>query len=129
MSRSGYSDDCDGWALIRWRGAVSSALRGHRGQAFLKELLHALDAMPQKRLIADDLEAGGEVCALGCIGHSRGIDMANIDPYDSETVASTFGIASAMAREIMYQNDDWTHEAPEQRWHRMRAWVEGQIKT
>jgi hypothetical protein len=39
------------------------------------------------------------------------------------------GIASAMAREIMYQNDDWTHEAPEQRWHSMRAWVEERIKT
>jgi hypothetical protein len=34
MSRSGYSDDIDSaddqWALIRWRGAVKSAIRGAR---------------------------------------------------------------------------------------------------
>lgn len=32
MSRCGYSDDYDQWALIRWRGAVESAIRGKRGQ-------------------------------------------------------------------------------------------------
>jgi len=47
MSRSGYSDDCDDqWSLICWRGAVKSAIRGKRGQAFLKEMLAALDALP-----------------------------------------------------------------------------------
>ena len=38
MSRSGYSDDLDNWDLIRWRGQVSSAIRGKRGQGFLREL-------------------------------------------------------------------------------------------
>lgn len=59
MSRSGYSDDYDGdnWDLIRWRGAVTSAIRGKRGQAFLREALAALDAMPEKQLIAGDLVA------------------------------------------------------------------------
>ena len=28
MSRSGYTDECDGWELVRWRGAVNSAIRG-----------------------------------------------------------------------------------------------------
>jgi hypothetical protein len=37
MSRSGYSDDLENWSLIRWRGAVASAIRGRRGQAFLRE--------------------------------------------------------------------------------------------
>ncbi|KGC50992.1 hypothetical protein DO66_5867 [Burkholderia pseudomallei] len=36
MSRSGYSDDCGGWSLIRWRGAVNSAIKGARGQKFLR---------------------------------------------------------------------------------------------
>lgn len=59
MSRSGYSEDWDGenWTFIRWRGAVKSALRGKRGQAFLREALAALDAMPEKRLITHDLIA------------------------------------------------------------------------
>lgn len=56
MSRHGYTDSCDdNFALIRWRGAAKSAIRGKRGQAFLRELLAALDAMPEKRLIAREL--------------------------------------------------------------------------
>ena len=31
MSRSGYSDDCDQWDLIRWRGAVFPQHLGHYG--------------------------------------------------------------------------------------------------
>jgi len=34
MSRSGYVDngDIEQWDLIRWRGAVASAIRGKRGE-------------------------------------------------------------------------------------------------
>lgn len=66
MSRSGYCDDydCDPLPLGRWRGQVASAIRGKRGQAFLRELVAALDAMPEKRLIANDLEQAGNVCAI-----------------------------------------------------------------
>ena len=55
MSRSGYSDDLETWQLIKWRGQVMSAIRGKRGQKFLRELLAALDAMPKKILITEDL--------------------------------------------------------------------------
>ena len=34
------------------------------------------------------------------------MDLTQIDPDDQETVARTFGIAEAMAAEIMYVNDD-----------------------
>jgi len=54
--------------------------------------------------------------------------MDEVDPYDRVTVASIFGIAEAMAAEIMFVNDDW-HETPEQRWQRMREWVAEQIAT
>ena len=47
MSRSGYSDDDEDGRLAMWRGAVQSAIRGKRGQAALRELLTALDAMRQ----------------------------------------------------------------------------------
>lgn len=130
MSRSGYSDDCDGWALIRWRGAVNSAIKGARGQAFLKELLAALDAMPDKRLVIDELQADGQFCALGVIGAKRGIDMATIDPEARDTVAKTFGIAEALAAEIMFENDEagWIDETPDHRWSRVRNWIAAQIK-
>lgn len=131
MSRSGYSDDCTGWALICWRGAVAQAIRGKRGQQFLRDLVTALDALPTKRLIDEELEADGEVCALGSVGKLRGIAMAGLDPYDREGVAQTFGIARALAAEIMFENDDgfWRHDTPEQRWVRMRQWAVDNLKA
>ena len=133
MSRSGY-DDYDGcgdqWAHICWRGAVTQAFRGRRGQEFFKEMLSALDALPEKKLIRNDLEDSGQVCALGAVGKARGVDMSQIDPYDCETVAGTFGVAGALAREVMGTNDEGSYrrETPEERWARMRAWVLKQIK-
>ncbi|MDR7283530.1 hypothetical protein J2X84_002354 [Pseudomonas corrugata] len=142
MSRSGYSDDCGGWGLICWRGAVRSALKGKRGQAFLLELRDAMDAMPDKRLVTDTLEADGQFCTLGVIGAKRGLDMESIDSHCRESVSQAFGIAEAMAAEIVFENDEhpghyendsegrgrWVAESPERRWHRMRTWVESNIK-
>ena len=133
MSRSGYSDDCDGWALIRWRGAVASAIRGKRGQAFLRETLAALDAIPDKRLISGELvDADGEFCTLGAVGSCRGADLKAIDYEDREAVAEAFGIPVALAAEVMFMNDDdyWpaSEKEPERRWSYMRAWVASQIK-
>lgn len=128
MSRSGYSDDCDGWELIRWRGTVAKATKGARGQTLLRELLEALDAMPQQRLIEGELELNGEVCALGCIGQRRGVDMSDLEPEDSDAVAGVFNIAPALVKEIVFMNDEgWYAETPEQRWTRMRSWVATQI--
>ncbi len=125
MSRACYIEDGDQWDLIRWRGAVKSAIRGKRGQMFLTELLAALDALPNKRLIKDDLQnTEGEVCALGSLGIRRGMELDLIDPTDYEHVARAFGIAEALAREIEYENDEgeWS-ETPEERFTRVRAWV------
>ena len=129
MSRSGYSDDCGGWDLIRWRGAVTSALKGKRGQAFLIELRDAMDAMPDKRLMTDTLEADGQFCTLGVLGAKRGLDIAVIDAHCRESVSHAFGIAEAMAAEVVFENDEcgW-NESPEQRWQRMRKWVDSNIQ-
>jgi hypothetical protein len=130
MSRSGYSEDCEQWDMIRWRGAVNSAIKGARGQAFLKEMLQALDALGEHKLIAEELEKDGEVCGIGSVGRSRGIDMTNIDPTDREGIAEVFGIAPALAAEVMWMNDEaWGsyNETPEHRFDRMRKWIEEQI--
>ena len=133
MSRSGYSEDYDDqWALIRWRGAVASAIRGRHGQAFLKELLSALDALPEKALIAGDLEHQGQVCALGAVGKARGVDMTSLDPYDAFQVSNIFNIAEALAKEIAWINDEaswYRMETPERRFDRVREWVVSKIKT
>lgn len=107
MSRSGYSDDSDDqWASIRWRGAVKSAITGKRGQAFLRELLASLDAMPDKRLTTGELQAEGDFCSLGVVGQARGLDLDKIDTEDWSQLSREFGISEAMAREIMWENDE-----------------------
>ncbi len=131
MSRSGYSDDCDGWELIMWRGAVNSAIRGKRGQAFLREMLAALDALPVKRLIAHDLVTDqGECCAMGAVALKRQIDVANVDPSERDDVAALFGIAPALAAEIASTNDNdfsYREETDERRFERVREWVASRI--
>lgn len=133
MSRSGYSEDWGSgseWELICWRGAVTSAMRGKRGQAFLRELVAALDALPEKKLIKDEFEtAEGEVCALGAVGKARGIDMSKLE-LCRESASGAFGIAEALAAEIMFENDDqfrWQDRTPEARWLHVRNWAAGQI--
>jgi len=126
MSRSGYVDDLDEWAMIRWRGAVASAIRGKRGQALLREMLAALDALPEKRLIENALVQDGEVCAFGAVARARGIGEIDYDPDDDDPdiIAHLFGVSRALACEIMYENDEggW-RETPEARFARIRRWI------
>ncbi|WP_315833959.1 hypothetical protein [Bradyrhizobium prioriisuperbiae] len=155
MSRSGYSYDHDdeNGALAMYRGMVASATRGKRGQALLKDILIAMNGMPIKQLVADDLErANGSVCAIGAAGRLRGVDMSILDPEDAESVAGKFNVADCLAREIVYMNDEFgfsgeyefvegvnywgqrgpyrrmRKETPEERFSRMRKWVRSQIK-
>jgi hypothetical protein len=125
MSRSGYDDyDIEHWDLIRWRGAVASAIRGKRGQAFLLEMFQALESLPEKKLIAGDLEKDGSVCALGAVGLARGLNMEEIDSHDYEQVASALNINEKIAREIAFENDEaWGGITPEERYTKMRAWI------
>lgn len=126
MSRSGYSEDGD-YALVNlWENIVNRSIQGKRGQAFLKELAAAMDAMPEKRLIADDLVTEtGEACAIGVVCKSRGLDTSGVDVCDRYAVGRLVGIAPTLAAEIEYNNDERGRhdETPEQRWVRMRKWV------
>jgi D-lyxose ketol-isomerase len=125
MSRSGYSEDCDNLGL--WRGAVRKAVTGKRGKAFLQEMLDALDALPQKRLITQALQDGCEVCAIGSVGLKRGMDMSKMDVTDHELLGEEFGIARVLVAEIEFVNDDDfgynRDRTPEQRFERVRNWV------
>ena len=151
MSRSGYMDDCEQWSLICWRGQVASVIRGKRGQAFLLEMWRAMKALPEPKLIANDLEKDGAVCAIGAVGKARGIDMSKLDPEDYEAIASAFGISHQLAQEIMFLNDEYDRgdyvEAhgptynhswhrpyvfipitPEKRFERMKKWIENNLR-
>ncbi len=131
MSRSNYAEDGDEeWSAICWRGAVASALRGRRGQDFLREMLSALDALPKKELLEGVIICSEGVCAMGAVALSSGMDTSRIDAEDGHGVASAFGIAEAMAREIAYVNDEENssrYETGAERWLRVRRWIVGQI--
>ncbi len=131
MSRSGYSEDCDGTSLVLWRGAVERAIRGKRGQAFLREMASALDAMPIKELVANEVVRDpAHVCAIGSVAVARQMDVAELDIYDRDSVGMAFGVAPALAAEIAFVNDDdfgYATETPSARWTRMRSWVAAQI--
>lgn len=132
--RSGYSDELDHNELMLYRANVDRSIAGKRGQAFLKELADALDAMPVKELIADELiDAEGRVCAIGSVFNARGVDMSPIDYYNPDAVAKAAGIAGCLAAEIEYINDDddqryYRTETPAARFARVRAWVAENLK-
>ena len=132
MNRSSYTEDPEyNWQYICWRGAVNSAIKGKRGQAFLKELLEALDALPEKKLIAEELVTPtGEVCAMGAVMVKRGIDASQFDTYNSEKIAQTMGIADALVREIEFINDEacWQEITPEKRFEIVRGWAANHLK-
>lgn len=136
MSRSRYTNGCDDiLASGRWRGRVASATRGKRGQKLFKDLLAALDAMPEKRLIKNELKtAKAEFCTLGVLGEKRGLDMTNLESDDTLKCSEMFDIAEPLVQEIVYMNDEyfeWRQVgklSPEDRWTKMRTWVELQIK-
>lgn len=127
MSRHGYSDNCDNLAM--WRGVIASATRGKRGQAFFRALLGALDAMPEKRLVLGELQdAEGSVCALGCLGKARGVDLKSVDTEDWGKLGELFDIAPQLAQEVMFMNDEGGARAAENRWRLVRDWVARQIR-
>lgn len=140
--RSGFSEDgdSDNWANIRWSGAINSAIKGKRGQEFLRKLLEALDAMPVKELVYGELEVNGSFCALGVAGQAMGLDLTKIDTYDWNALSKNLNIAAALARQIMWVNDNTVHDhewewnghnsvrkevlnVPGKRWQVVRDWV------
>lgn len=132
MSRSGYTDDYDyDGSMACYRGVIASATRGKRGQQFFRDLVAALDAMPVKRLVADELETTeGEVCALGALGKAKGANMKAIGNENYDKLGATFNIAYQLAQEVMAMNDEggpYRGETDEQRWERMRKWAAGEI--
>ena len=129
MTRSGYSDDLDWLELGRWRGRVMSALRGRRGQALLRDIAKAMDAMPERVLGAGGLKTpAGDFCTLGCAMAHRGLDVPveeDESDFDVDWTAGQLDIAECLAMEVTYINDEcgFFNETGEQRWRRVRKWV------
>lgn len=134
MSRADYDDNASNLDCIRTRGAVMASIRGKRGQAFLRDLAAALDALPEHVLIPGQwVDSRGQYCALGAVAQHCGADVEEMagEDFDVTDMARTLDIANALAREIVYINDEagpYPAEKPEQRWQRVRKWVQEQIR-
>ncbi len=150
MDRAGYTDDFDDedWALMlgRWRGRVASATRGKRGQRFLAIALKALDRMEDKRLAANTFGIGADGCmclmsslvtetgrasVLSTVLRAGEVDEWGYcdDPeYANGLLADAFDIASPLAQELVYLNDNGPRsETPSRRWQRMRQTISDMI--
>jgi hypothetical protein len=145
MSRHDYVEDYDddnGWM---YEGRRTVALFSAKGQAFLRELAAALDAMPVKELVLGALEyPSGAVCALGALGKARGIKMTDLHLDDAGQIAKAFGTCATMVREVEFENDEFDdveryasleeaeeHEAGETgyvRWLRVRQWIDATLR-
>lgn len=148
MSRHGYSDGDDepypgAWALYARR--VANAIRGKRGQQFLREMVEALDAMPVKELAARTAVSGdgAKCCALGAVAVRRNLDVSPIlyteaddeeddGTWTTEWLRDALGLTDALAREVVYQNDEGGRsyhggESDAERWQRMRSWAAARL--
>ena len=132
MSRSGYSDDpgeCRDFNM--YRGTVDRIIEGRRGQAFLRELVSALDTLPVRALRADVFVEREQVCAMGAVAVARGVDakrLSIVDPEEPESVGKLLGIPRQLAAEIAFENDEVACGDDEDRWHYMHNWATSQIK-
>ena len=143
MSRITYSDDCydaDAADMLRgyaFAGNCDRALKGKKGQKALRELVAALEALPEKRLAKGFVETKtGEVCALGALARARGCDVSRFTRYaewdwdDDVTslLAKALGITFPLAWQVMDANDNLcAHCTPEKRYERVLAWARSQI--
>ncbi len=139
MSRSGYSEDWDADYDVTnlYRGSVERAIKGKRGQAFLRSLKASLEGMAVKELAGHTWLDGDKACALGVAMRARGLTamIERADPDDTSVpinVAHHLNIAEAMARELVWINDEGSGfganpETDAQRWTRVHKWVCAQI--
>ena len=110
---------------------LAAAIRSKRGQTLLRDLLAALDAMPDKKLIAGDfVRPNGSCCALGVLGLARGIDPEYLaalgDDYDR--ASKSFGASISLIRHIQDENDHRLKNATQdQRWAHVRGWAASKI--
>lgn len=131
MSRVIYNDDADNWDIVRAGGAAKQAIYGKPGQAALREIKAALEALPQKRLAWSVFQdEDGDVCPLGALAKSRGMDITNtlaISDAPIEDASNDLGITPTLAAEIMAENDELLAQSPEQRYSMMMAWIDGKL--
>lgn len=141
--RINYSDEEDRPGQFDlWQANCRRSLNGRAGQAALRELEAELMAMPERRLIADDLAADGEVCAVGALMKRRlvtagaeptaaqaRLEDLNDSEWESDYVAAQeTRVPRLVAWKLVELNDiELEGMTPEARYSAVLEWVRGQI--
>lgn len=154
MSRSS-DGDWDSNAGYLWPSWAERAIKGKRGQSYLRELESILVSMPDKRLgegglfEEDTLEYAPLACTLGAFRIGREVAAKKTtwehwelnlpalfpgqDPCDSawssaEFGTDTLGLQRTLAWTIAEENDrEGSRESPEARYERILAWVRSEL--
>jgi hypothetical protein len=146
MSRINYCEDEDfNNQSLLWEANQERAIRGRKGQAALRELEQALLALPEKKLIVDELEnAQGEVCAIGALAKFKGRENPRVNwgdtPVDEPLadgvilpdevqevtldLAESLGVPRLVALAVIYENDERAYALdPTLRYGRLLRWT------
>lgn len=154
--RIGYSEDEDYPGQFElWQANCRRSIKGKAGQAALRELEQALLALPEKRLIAGELEnAEGEVCALGALKKYQGVEVESDPECEMEEVGVELGMPRLVAWKVVALNDEeicghhvtlagpiqsrytgggylrqYVPPTPEERYEKVLAWVRKQLAS
>jgi hypothetical protein len=153
MSRISYSEDeaYPGQHAL-WQANCRRSLAGKAGQAALRDLVAALEALPAPVLIAHHLARKGEVCAVGAVVLHRKVNLGQArdavlrelegepieeDAWDwedeegeTEGVGVAVGIPRLVAWRLACLNDiDLDYCTPAQRYEKVLAWARKRLRA
>jgi len=132
-------DDWEPWMNGQRAGALRSAIRGRRGQQFLRDLVNALDALPEPELSAGALEdkETGCCCAFGAVRRHRGAESVPLGFHPMEEdvtpdhLTEPFDVSRALAWEVVEAKEGWSKSnlpgARRQRFKDVRRWAVGAL--
>lgn len=136
--RINYSEDEDyPGQFYLYQANCTRSVKGQAGQKALRELEAALLALPSKRLIAEELDDGQDVCAIGALVRHKKITPTSDSEWEMENVGVECGMPHLVAWKVVELNDvefldRWRDGArefytPEERYDAMLKWVRQQI--
>lgn len=140
--RISYSDEEDyPGQFDLWQANCRRSIHGKAGQASLRELEAALVAMPSKRLIAEELDNGEDVCAIGALVRYKQITPIADADFEMEEVGMECGLPRLVAWKVVELNDvelsdhmwdsakqAYRQRTPEERYTSVLSWVQRQLQ-
>jgi hypothetical protein len=134
-----YDDDSDPSQEGLAAGALRSAIRGKRGQRFIRDLVQALDALPLPELAAGALEdeETGCCCAFGAVRRFRGADAVPLwfhpmeEDMNPDNLVEPFNVSKTLAWSVVQANEDGMigndKSTRRLRWKQVRDWAVRQL--